>query len=92
MDLFAQRGNFKVFAFELGGTWVDSRNPSTWTQAKAAAFLNNLGYSLFLRGAKGLLPVDAAFFNASRVEQLKENGKHLVQGNCLAVHKSVLKK
>lgn len=88
MLLMEERLAFPIFAYELGGTWVDSRNPSTWSQASTASYLINLGYRLFLIGRSHLLPVTADFFAASRVHN--EGYGHFVQGNLLAVHDSIL--
>jgi hypothetical protein len=74
---------------QLGGTWPDGRNPSSWNQENAAQFLAGIGYKLFLMGKPGLLTVDANFFKESRVYD--EGFGHFVQGNLLAVHKSVLR-
>lgn len=88
MRLLEGRVDFPVFIYELGGTWVDSRNPSTWSQASSAEYLINLGYRLFLIGSNSLLPVNAKFFVESRANN--EGFGYFVQGNVLAIHRSVL--
>ena len=68
---------------------ADSRNPSTWKQADAARFLKDKGYEVFLMGCEGvLLKVDAAFFSETKI--LDEGYGPFIQGNALAVHKSLL--
>jgi hypothetical protein len=86
MDLF--RNRMPVFCFELGGTWTDERRQGTWTQSDTATFLENLGYRLLLIGKDDLLPVNAKFFNVSKMYD--EGGGYFVHGNALAVHKRVL--
>ena len=86
MDLF--RNRMPVFAFELGGSWTDERKQGTWSQTDAAKLLENLGYRLFLIGKEDLLPVNSNFFNVSKVYD--EGGGFFVQGNALAVHKTIL--
>lgn len=87
MHLESMQHTFPIFAYELGGTWADSRNPSNWSQAHAAAYLERRGYDIFLIGKTHLLQVDASFFEKSKV--MNEGFGHFVQGNALAVHKSV---
>lgn len=83
MNLYRYRSTFPIFAFELGGTWMDDRNPSTWNQSGTAQFLTDLGYDLFLIGRRGLMEVSARFFAHSRVHN--EGTGFFVQGNVLAV-------
>jgi FkbM family methyltransferase len=77
-----------LIAFELGGTWADSRNPTNWTQATAAAYMASKGYNIYLMGQNELMPVDDNFFSNSR--SLNEGYGYFVQGNALAVHSSLL--
>ena len=41
---------FPMFQIELGGTWVDERHSTDWTQGDIAKYLEGLGYDLFLMG------------------------------------------
>lgn len=79
--------HFKIFAFELGGTWVDSRNPSSWRQQDACAYLENNGYNLYIIGKTNLMRVNRQFFAESK--HFNEGSGYFVQGNLLAIHNSV---
>ena len=41
---------FPLFQYELGGTWGhhDPRHNNDWTQGRAAGYLQNAGYELYL--------------------------------------------
>ena len=50
MNLEQNVHKFPMFQVELGGTWVDGRHSTDWTQGDLAEYLENLGYDLFLLG------------------------------------------
>jgi FkbM family methyltransferase len=52
MRLETNAAVFPVFQYELGGTWVDDRHATNWTQYDLAVYLERLGYKLFLIGMR----------------------------------------
>lgn len=87
MGLKENLKHFKIFAFELGGTWADSRNPSSWRQQDACAYLENNGYNLYIIGKTNLMRVSRQFFAESK--HFNDGSGYFVQGNLLAIHNSV---
>lgn len=105
MRLEERAHTFPLFQYELGGTWADSRHATNWTQADAAAYLEGLGYTLYLMGERGsgsrggpgpvLMPVTHATFRAHVKcgirpgSHAKRSGPFPLHGNALAVHSSL---
>eukprot|EP01084_Bolivina_argentea_P034331 63536_1 len=50
MKLETNYMKFPMIQIELGGTWVDARHATNWTQRDISQYLESLGYILFLLG------------------------------------------
>ena len=77
---------FPLFQYELGGTWGhhDPRHNNDWTQGRAAGYLQNAGYELYLVATTGWLRVTPDFFPAASF--LNGGDGCCANGNVLAVH------
>lgn len=77
------KNRIPVVIYELGGTWVDSRHESIWSQADTAKYLIQHGYSLFIIGKSKMMEIDDKFFE--RAKGLNEGFGNFIQGNLLAL-------
>lgn len=77
---------FPLFQYELGGTWGhhDPRHNNDWTQGRAAGYLQDAGYELYLVATTGWLRVTPDFFPAASF--LNGGDGCCANGNVLAVH------
>lgn len=72
-----------VITYELGGTWVDSRHESTWSQTDTAKYFIQHGYRVHLIGKDKMMEIDQSFFE--KAKGLNEGYGRFIQGNLLAL-------
>ena len=63
MNLEKNLKHFPLISIELGGTWVDERHVSLWSQGDMARYLESLGIIFKVR--VGLPTVEHVFFMGS---------------------------
>ena len=81
--LHINKNSVPIITYELGGTWVDSRHESSWSQQDTAKYFIDHGYKLFLIGKNKMMEVNDLFFQ--KAQGLNEGFGTFVQGNLLAL-------
>lgn len=86
MQLESHAKRFPLFQYELGGTWGhhDPRHGHDWTQERAASYLKDAGYELYLVATTGWLRITPDFFPVASF--LNGGDGCCANGNVLAVH------
>jgi FkbM family methyltransferase len=86
MQLESHAKRFPLFQYELGGTWGhhDPRHGGDWSQERAASYLNDAGYELYLVATTGWLRITPDFFPVASF--LNGGDGCCANGNVLAVH------
>jgi FkbM family methyltransferase len=95
MDLEQNAATFPIIQWELGQTWIDDRLDGNMTQTDMTAYLEGLGYTMFLMGVD--LETEEPLLMRVSEGFMKDTGcttnggpKSFIEGNALAIQDKLL--